>query len=492
MGRLNAELVRGLGYASVALLLAACGSTNGDESENTAGSGGTSASGEAPTWHADVAPLVSQHCQGCHRADGIGPFALETYAQAKMWSFTFDEVLESGRMPPFLAQTTAECEPRFGYKDDLRLSVAQRELIKRWVDAGSPEGDPNTAAPLPESLELELADAELDIKIPSPVTIEGTGDKFICFSLTPDFSALAATGPEAALLGERVLIDAAQVRAGNTAIVHHVLLFTDAEGESAALAGDKGYYDCFGGAQLSSPGLVMAWAPGATPVRAPEGVAMAIPSKGRLVMQVHYHPTGSAQTDDATSVQLRRYKAGIPEYIGALSLIGNARSQNASGMGLQPGPGDAGKVEFRIPAGAQGHTESMRFELPSAKAPYRVWAVGSHMHYVGTDMRIGISRGSPGDEPADECLLQTPSWDFNWQRGYLFDTPIAQAPSAKPGDVIELRCTYDNSMQNRFVASALAEQGLTAPRDVTLGEETLDEMCLGIFGMAQKVSDLLQ
>jgi hypothetical protein len=492
MAGLNAHWFRGLGHAALALLLVACGNTDDAESESTAGTGGTSAAGDAPTWHADVAPLVSQHCQGCHRADGIGPFALETYAQAKMWSFTFEQVLESGRMPPFLAQTTAECEPRFGYKEDLRLGEEQRQLIKRWVDAGSPEGDPKTAADLPVPPQLELTDAELDIKIPSPVTIEGPGDKFICFSLAPDFSALAATGPEAALLGERVLIDAAQVHPGNTAIVHHVLLFTDAEGESAALAGEKGYYDCFGGAQLSSPGLVMAWAPGATPLRAPEGVAMAIPSRGRLVMQVHYHPTGSPQTDDATSVQLRRYKGGIPEYIGALSLIGNARAQNANGMGLQPGPSDRDVAEFRIPAGARGHTESMRFLLPAGRAPYRVWAVGSHMHYVGTDMRIGISRSAPEDEPADECLLQTPSWDFNWQRGYLFDTPIAQAPSAKPGDVFELRCTYDNSTQNGFVAEALAEQGLSAPRDVTLGEETLDEMCLGIFGMAQKVSDLLQ
>jgi hypothetical protein len=33
---------------------------------------------------------------------------------------------------------------------------------------------------------------------------------------------------------------------------------------------------------------------------------------------------------------------------------------------------------------------------------------------------------------------------------------------------------------------------LSEPRDVLLGEETLDEMCLGIFGFAQKVSDLLK
>ncbi|HYP90264.1 MAG TPA: hypothetical protein VEQ59_18965, partial [Polyangiaceae bacterium] len=73
-----------------------------------------------------------------------------------------------------------------------------------------------------------------------------------------------------------------------------------------------------------------------------------------------------------------------------------------------------------------------------------------------------------------------------------YDTPIDQAPALRSGDVLNLRCTYDNSMQNPFVARALAEQGLSAPRDVVLGEQTLDEMCLGIFGIAQKVSDLIK
>ncbi|RYZ06884.1 MAG: hypothetical protein EOO73_13915 [Myxococcales bacterium] len=490
---------------SLALLLVACGGTQdpapagaasggsgGSAGSGPTGGNGAAPSGEAPTWHADIAPLVAERCAGCHQEGGIAPFSLQTYEQAKMWSPTFDAPLRAGSMPPFLARETDDCQPRFGFKDDPRLTAEQIELFKRWDDAGCPEGDPAAAAPVPEPADLNLAEADLEVKIPAPVTIEGTGDKFICFSLAPDFTPLKSTGPEAALLGERVLIDGAQVHPGNAGIVHHVLVYTDAEGKSAELAGEKGYYDCFGGPQLDSPGLLMAWAPGATPVTAPEGVAMALPSTGRIVMQVHYHPSGSPQVDDATSVQLRRYRAGIPEYIGTLTLIGNARGPFANGMGLQAGPGDAGQPEFRIPAGAEAHTETMSFPLPRAQADYKLWAVGSHMHYVGTDMRIGITRAAPAEEPAEECLLDTPHWDFNWQRGYLYDVPIADAPSAKGGDVFNLRCTYDNSMNNPFVQSALSEQGLSAPRDVRLGEETLDEMCLGIFGIAQKVSDLLK
>jgi len=46
-----------------------------------------------------------------------------------------------------------------------------------------------------------------------------------------------------------------------------------------------------------------------------------------------------------------------------------------------------------------------------------------------------------------------------------------------------MRCTYDNTLDNPDVRRALAEQGLDEPIDVHLGEEALDEMCLGLFGI---------
>jgi hypothetical protein len=491
---LFAWLVLGCGSSADAPALPSSSAADtGGSSGSGSSSSGSSSAGDAPTWHADIAPLVSGHCQGCHQAGGIAPFSLQSYAQAKMWSSSFGAVLADRSMPPFLAADTDGCQPRLGFKDNLRLSDAQIELFKRWNDAGCPEGDPTTAAAIPAPPKLELEGAQVEVKIPASVTITGPGDKFICFSLSADLTALKPSGVVATLLGDRVLIDGAQVHPGNSAIVHHVLVYADKSGKSATLAGDKGYYDCFGGPQLDAPDLVMAWAPGGTPVTAPPGVAMALPSTGRLVMQVHYHPTGAPETDDATSVQLRGYGSAIPEYIGSLALIGNFRSQDSASMGLQPDPDDSGsQPEFRIPAGAMAHTETMLYRVPQAAADYRIWAVGTHMHYVGTDMRIAVTRASPGNEPASECLLETPRWDFNWQRGYLYDAPIAQMPIVRSGDQLEMRCTYDNSMQNPFVAAALAEQGLSAPRDVVLGEQTLDEMCLGVFGIAQKVSDLVK
>jgi hypothetical protein len=94
--------------------------------------------------------------------------------------------------------------------------------------------------------------------------------------------------------------------------------------------------------------------------------------------------------------------------------------------------------------------------------------------------------GPLSPQPAEECLLQTPQWDFSWQRFYTYDAEITDLPLLTGGDVLEMRCTYDNSLGNPFVRDALREQGMDAPRDVVLGEETLDEMCLGAFTLLYK------
>jgi hypothetical protein len=82
-----------------------------------------------------------------------------------------------------------------------------------------------------------------------------------------------------------------------------------------------------------------------------------------------------------------------------------------------------------------------------------------------------------------ECLVQTPKWDFEWQRIYSYDAEIADLPTIGQGDELHMRCTYNNTLSNPFVADALEERGLTEPTTVVLGDETLDEMCLGAFGV---------
>ena len=92
-------------------------------------------------------------------------------------------------------------------------------------------------------------------------------------------------------------------------------------------------------------------------------------------------------------------------------------------------------------------------------------------------MNVHHANPAPGTA-ADQCLLAIPHWDFDWQRVYRYDAPIEQLPTVAPGDVMTIRCTYDNTVDNPKLADSLQEQGLTQPQTVQLGETTLDEMCL--------------
>jgi hypothetical protein len=123
-------------------------------------------------------------------------------------------------------------------------------------------------------------------------------------------------------------------------------------------------------------------------------------------------------------------------------------------------------------------------QLDGTPTVIRVFGMGTHMHYVGRDMRVTLEHKTPasGESPS-ECLIETPSWDFNWQRGYAFQGEFDDLPQMRDGDVLRFHCKFDNSMGNKFVVDALREQNLSEPKEVLLGEDTLDEMCLGALGI---------
>ncbi|HRI10324.1 MAG TPA: hypothetical protein PKW35_21040, partial [Nannocystaceae bacterium] len=172
-----------------------------------------------------------------------------------------------------------------------------------------------------------------------------------------------------------------------------------------------------------------------------------------------------------------RWTTNKPEYTSIATLLG------------APAQATQLTAPFLIPAGAEGHVEDFEWVVSVDGQPFpdtieaRLWAITHHMHKVGVDMRTWVVDRDTGEET---CILHTPKWDFNWQRSYEYDAPIAQDIRLKAGDTIRLRCIYDNTLQNPSLVGALAEVGLDAPIDVEVGEGTLDEMCIGALGVAIK------
>jgi hypothetical protein len=503
---------------------------------------------DAPTYYQDVRPILAEDCGGCHLPGGVGPFAFDEYESTRAYATAIADAVEDRRMPPWGALDTAECAHPRPFAGDLRLSQQKIGILRRWADQGAAEGErPSTVAPFTGELS-SLARVDLSLAPATSYTVVGPADGFRCFVLDPGFV-------------ERAYLRGIRFAPGNDLVVHHAIVYADPAGASADLQDENGQYDCFGGPGFTDTFLVGAWAPGGIPFVFPERAAMPIEVGTKLVLQIHYHPLREPQ-QDRTSIELMLDRTR-PEYLAGAAFIGNFDAQLGED-GLLPGPNDPPEgPAFRIPANATRHEEQMRLRIPyridgEPLQPAYLHAVASHMHYVGTDMKIDLHRLSQspactsselaplracldqncpgalgyeayqctqdfcseaagaissfcgtclqdqlfqnvGDafpaclapsampvdlygpipaQPRDECLLQTPKWDFQWQRFYAYDAEIEDLPFVMPGDTFELRCRYDNTMTNPFVRSALQAQGLTSPHDVVLGESTLDEMCL--------------
>jgi len=509
-----------------------------------------------PTYWGHVQPILENNCSSCHTDGGVGPFGLTTYESAKALSGLIASATHARTMPPWNAHDTDECKPRLPWKDDMRLSQEQLDTLQQWHDNGAPEGDPSEAPAPAEKADgndainpFELPNRTHSLVPLEPFTTEGTSDDFVCQVLDPQ-------------LDKDMWLTGIQVMPGNALVTHHAVIYVDFDGDTAReLGGENGQYPCFGGPGDVNGALVSAWAPGGLPIEFPARSGMQIPKEAVFVVQMHYHPTGISPETDLTSIDLRMTDE-TPEFRAATALIGNNDDMNSNGEGLQPGPGDStSEPEFVIPANATDHTETQVFYVPPTldNEPYPgafIWGVATHMHYVGTDMKIDVERvpdqqppscpatettalyacgdthcsdaadllscvlancadefdatgqtcidcllanaadesaveicstdgwaphpayGDVADQPAEECLVQTPDWNFEWQRMYSYDAPIEQLPFVGAGDKVTMRCTYNNSLGNPWVAEALQTEGLTEPHDVVLGDETLDEMCL--------------
>jgi hypothetical protein len=183
------------------------------------------------------------------------------------------------------------------------------------------------------------------------------------------------------------------------------------------------------------------WAVGGTPSALPEGLARPVPEGSDLVLQMHFHPTGKPEREQAT---VGLYFADAPP------------KRTLTGLQLPPLFGALAGID--IPAGEKRFIIKDTFTLP---IDAEVISAGAHAHYLATDMRLTAT--APGGRTQD--LFRIPDWRFNWQERYYFREPV-RLPK---GTRIDVEIAYDNSSGNPSNPSV-------PPKRVRFGQQSSDEM----------------
>ena len=107
----------------------------------------------AVTFSRDVAPIVQENCQICHRPGSVGPFSLLSYETARPFAPLIKQKVSARQMPPYHLDMGVGIQD---IKDDWRLSEEEIATIVAWVDQGALEGDPVDLPPAIEWPDRQL------------------------------------------------------------------------------------------------------------------------------------------------------------------------------------------------------------------------------------------------------------------------------------------------------------------------------------------------
>ncbi|NIL95996.1 MAG: redoxin domain-containing protein [Planctomycetales bacterium] len=343
------------------------------------------------TFHRDVAVLIQQNCEVCHREGGVAPFELVTFDDVYYSAERVRETVEERRMPPW----HGFLNPRYGeLVNDKSLSEEQIRTIVDWVRQGAPEGNPAEAPPpvdWPDPQAWEIGEPDFVYKTP-PFTVPKHGVLDYQFFRVP------------LNLDRDRWFRGVEVKPGDVEVVHHV-------GLHVVPASDKKFTGFLGMAELygfNTEGAILIndYVPGDTYNAKvyPPDQAVKIPAGSDLVFELHYTPNNREPRVDQSMVAFQ-WAATVPDD-EVLTKV------------------------FRKPVG--------RFRIPPHEHHYRmvdnyyfehdVWidAIRPHFHLRAKSFRLEIvHRDEDTDEVVSrETLLSVPIWDPDWQRTYELKTPL--------------------------------------------------------------------
>lgn len=370
------------------------------------------------TWYKDVLPITQVHCMGCHTPGGIAPFSLATYDDAKNVAKAMSTAVQARVMPPWTP--SPNCRE---FRDSRALTQDQVDTIYSWADDNAPAGNAADAPPPPPPV-TGLAAVDRNLSIGSPYSPQaGVTDDYHCFVLDPTLAT------DQTLIGYDFV-------PGVRSQVHHVLVYAGSLSEAQAKdqATPEPGYTCYGGPGLAAPQLVAAWVPGSSATLFPADTGIPLKAGSGLVMQIHYNLlNGSAADASSLKLQFAKTPVSRPAVITPLA-----------------------QTQFSIPPGSTGYKAEKTLTVPSALT---LWGVAPHMHTLGRHARIESNQPLDGST----CLIDIPSWDFQWQQLYFYNTQSGIKLPA--GTKITYSCTWDNP----------------GPNPITWGEATTDEMCITYF-----------
>ena len=369
----------------------------------------------AVNYYRDVARILQQNCQRCHRDGGIAPFTLDDLPEVLDRAQAIRRVVEQRHMPPWFAAPRPQGVEN-PWANDCSLSDRDREDLLNWLNSSErPLGNPADApsrVQFPE--QWSIAQPDMVLKLPQAIPVKADG-------VIPYQIVMVPTK-----LTEDQWVSAYEILPSHRDVVHHVIVQVVGEGANPKKVED------------GSAGYWAAYVPGNGGRSYPVGAARRLPKGAVLQFQIHYTPNGKEVREQ---MQIGLVFAKTPPQL-EVKTIGVA------------------KHDLKIPPRTPYHVES---KVQTVPFDLNITALMPHMHVRGRAFKYEIT----APDGREEVLLDIPHYDFNWQLSYEYKQPKFVTAGSK----MRVTAVFDNSVFNK--ANPDPE------KEVKWGPQTDDEMLIG-------------
>ncbi|REJ73878.1 MAG: hypothetical protein DWQ36_10450 [Acidobacteria bacterium] len=350
---------------------------------------------DAPTYAADVEPILRRHCVSCHRAGEIAPMSLLTYDEVRPWARSIRAAVAERVMPPWHADSS-----KVEYANDRSLDPAAIDTISRWVAAGAPLGDESRLAPPPTFTRgWRLGEPDLVFTAKQTFTVPVTADEIPYQSITFEID-----------LDEDLYVEAWEIRPRVLGAVHHANLVRSPrslDGREVGIAS----------AVMEGGDYIGSYLPGHSAVTYPEGMAYKLAKGSQLGIQVHYVSVGEEVVDEL--------QFGVHLADGRVDKLVRVIGTDYRAIEIPPG-----EPEYTV--------------VDEIRVLYDMHALSSgiHMHLRGAAYTMEAVR--PDGTVA--LITEVPEYDFNWQSNYVLAEPVAMPKDTR----LRVTSVWDNSPENPY------------------------------------------
>lgn len=385
----------------------------------------------AQDYATDVAPILIEQCQMCHREGGIAPWAMSNYQVVQGFAPIMREAIVNREMPP------GQINPK--YRDTIinhrTLSDDEMNTLVSWIDAGAPvtgDRDPLTETTYSTS-EWVHGEPDMIIEVP-PQEIPAVG------TLGPNAIPYRYTSVDLGLTEDKWL-RGSEFLPSEPTVMHHMLNTVSLPGErNTNLLGVSGE-----GQGNMDYAQISAYVPGGTPDYYDENTGGLLRAGSVVNLQLHYTPDGTARTDEARIGLYFHDEGVVPEerMAGDCACIFPDTWTN-----IPPyDPNFVQEAEIVLENDIMLHTF-----LP-------------HMHFRGKSMKATAYYA----DGTWEELIDIPRYEYAWQLSYTWKEP-KYMPA---GTILHVEGAFDNSAENPMNPDP--------SRSVPWGQMSEDEMFFGAF-----------